>query len=82
MGGLFGRELLDEAVTGGGDHVELEAALRLTTLEVEEFGDSATEVGTLSGSLGATELTGKYIALWSQTNAGWTLHRDIWNFDA
>ena len=54
----------------------------LTTLEVKEFGDSATEVGTLSGSLGATELTGKYIALWSQTNAGWTLHRDIWNFDA
>ena len=54
----------------------------LTTLEVEEFGGSATEVGILTGSLGATELTGKYIVLWSQTNAGWKLHRDIWNFDA
>lgn len=60
----------------------------LTTQEVEELGDTATEVGAVSGTLpgegGArTPLTGKYIVLWKKGADGtWRLHRDIWNFDA
>lgn len=60
----------------------------LTTLEVEEFGDTASEVGTVTGTVpgedgNPIELTGKYIVLWKKNGEGyWRLHRDIWNFDA
>ncbi|NRG16295.1 DUF4440 domain-containing protein [Rhizobiales bacterium] len=58
------------------------ANVALNTVEVQDFGDTATEVGTLSGSLGDTELQGKYVVIWRKTDEGWKLHRDIWNFDA
>ena len=56
--------------------------------EVEEFGDVATAVGTLTGTVpdgdgGRTALAGKFIVLWRKDADGtWRLHRDIWNFDA
>ena len=56
--------------------------------EVEELGDAATAVGTLSGTVpdgegGRTALTGKYILLCRKGADGtWRIHRDIWNFDA
>ncbi len=62
--------------------------ISLTTLEVEEAGDSAIEVGVISatapgeGDVRVT-LTGKYIVVWRRDGGGnWRLHRDIWNFDA
>ncbi len=62
--------------------------ISLTTLEVEEAGDSAVEVGVISatapgeGDVRVT-LTGKYIVVWRRNGGGnWCLHRDIWNFDA
>lgn len=58
------------------------ANVALNTAEVQDFGDTATEVGTLSGSMGDAELQGKYIVIWRKTGEGWKLHRDIWNFDA
>ncbi|MXN66560.1 DUF4440 domain-containing protein [Stappia sp. GBMRC 2046] len=58
------------------------ANVALNTVEVQDFGDTASEVGTLAGSLGDTALQGKYIVLWRKTGEGWRLHRDIWNFDA
>ena len=60
----------------------------LTTVEVEEFGDTASEVGTVSGTVPGEdgtpiELAGKYIVIWKKNGEGdWRLHRDIWNFDA
>ena len=60
----------------------------LTTVEVEELGDTATEVGTITATLpgeggSRTALTGKFIVLWKKGADGtWRLHRDIWNFDA
>ena len=60
----------------------------LNTDEIEELGDVATAVGTLSGTLpdgegGRTALTGKFIVLWRKgADGSWRLHRDIWNFDA
>lgn len=64
------------------------ADVEVNTHEVEELGDVATAVGTLSGTVpdgegGRTALTGKFIALWHKSADGaWRLHRDIWNFDA
>jgi uncharacterized protein (TIGR02246 family) len=60
----------------------------VNTDEVEELGDVATAVGTLSGTVpdgdgGRTALVGKFIVLWRKdANGAWRLHRDIWNFDA
>ena len=81
----------------GGDAIQqywqgmLDAGVRdisLTTLEVEEAGDSAVEVGTISATApgeadSRVTLTGKYIVVWRHDGGGnWCLHRDIWNFDA
>ena len=60
----------------------------VNTDEIEELGDVATAVGTLSGTLpdgegGRTALTGKFIVLWRKgADGSWRMHRDIWNFDA
>ena len=64
------------------------ADIALTTVEVEEVGDLANEVGTFTGTVpgegGArVPLTGKYIVVWHRGNDGtWRYHRDIWNTDA
>ncbi len=64
------------------------ADVALSTVEVEEFGDSATAVGTVTATLPGESgdrmtLTGKYIVLWKKgADGAWRLHRDIWNFDA
>ncbi len=60
----------------------------LTAVEVEDLGDTASDVGTIAGTVpgddgGRVSLTGKYIVLWKKGSDGtWRLHRDIWNFDA
>jgi uncharacterized protein (TIGR02246 family) len=60
----------------------------VATQEVEEAGDSAVEVGTISATApgdgdARVALTGKYIVVYRRDGGGnWRLHRDIWNFDA
>jgi ketosteroid isomerase-like protein len=60
----------------------------LTTIEVEELGNTALEVGTVTGTVSgengdSIEMTGKYIVIWKKNGEGqWHLQRDIWNFDA
>ena len=74
----FWQGMLD---TGVGD-------ISVATQEVEEAGDSAVEVGTISATApgegdARVALTGKYIVVWRRDGGGnWRLHRDIWNFDA
>jgi len=53
---------------------------RLETLETEEQGDTAYEVGkyTLQGEAGQLLDTGKYVVIWKQEDGQWKLHRDIW----
>ena len=59
--------------------------LELETVEVEDHGDMATEVGTFTltapdGNGGRITGHGKYIVLWRKGEDGvWRLHRDIWN---
>ena len=56
-------------------------AIKLETIEVEGYGDTASEVGkyTLEGEGGQVLDQGKYIVIWKQEAGQWKLHRDIFN---
>jgi ketosteroid isomerase-like protein len=60
----------------------------MTTTEVDNFGDVANEVGTISATApsedgGRVPWAGKSVVVWKRGGDGtWRLHRDIWNFDA
>jgi uncharacterized protein (TIGR02246 family) len=57
------------------------AAAQLETLEVEDHGDTAIEVGTYTlHAQDGTELdAGKFIVVWKRVGGEWSLHRDIFN---
>jgi uncharacterized protein (TIGR02246 family) len=52
----------------------------LETVEVEDHGDTAIEVGRyrLLAPGGAVADHGKYIVVWKREAGVWKLHRDIW----
>lgn len=54
---------------------------KLTTVEVEAFGDTANELGTyeLYDADGNTADHGKYVVIWKHRDGGWKLHWDIFN---
>lgn len=56
-------------------------AATLESVEVEDHGDTAIEVGTytLHGDEGQQVDKGKYIVIWKQEEGQWKLHRDIFN---
>jgi ketosteroid isomerase-like protein len=56
-------------------------AVMLETVEVEDYGHTAHEVGkyTIQGEGGQVTDTGKYVVIWKQEAGQWKLHRDIWN---
>jgi ketosteroid isomerase-like protein len=55
--------------------------ISLETIEVEDHGDTAYEVGkyVLHNKGGHVFDQGKYIVIWKQEAGQWKLHRDIWN---
>ncbi len=60
---------------------------RLETLEVEERGDLAYEVGRFELTAqpqggDSTKMKGKYVVIWKQEGGGWKMHVDIWDGDA
>ena len=57
------------------------ATARLETVELEDHGDTAIEVGryTLGKADGEVADEGKYIVIWKNQAGTWKLHRDIWN---
>lgn len=57
------------------------AEARLMIDEVENFGDAACEVSHYAMYTADGDLIGqgKYIVIWKRGDAGWKLHRDIWN---
>ncbi len=56
-------------------------AIKIETIEVEGYGDTASEVGryTLEGEGGQVLDQGKFIVIWKQEAGQWKLHRDIIN---
>lgn len=56
-------------------------AIKLEAIEVEGYGDTASEVGryTLEGEGGQVLDKGKFIVIWKQEAGQWKLHRDIIN---
>jgi ketosteroid isomerase-like protein len=52
----------------------------LVTLEVENHGDTAYEVGKLEimGADGKVLDRAKYVVIWKEEGGSWKLHRDIW----
>ena len=52
----------------------------LVTLEVEDHGDTAYEVGKLElrSADGKVLDRAKYVVIWKKESASWKLHRDIW----
>lgn len=56
-------------------------AIKLETLEVEGYGDTATEVGryALEDENGQVLDRGKFIVIWKQEAGQWKLHRDMIN---
>ncbi len=68
-------EFWDSVIEGG------VAKATLTSDEVEGLGDTAYEVGryAMYDADGKMLGEGKYIVIWKRTDAGWSLHRDIWN---
>lgn len=67
--------LLQAMMDGGVSSVEL------ITLEVEDCGDTATEVGRVILRDAGKEIIddGKFIVIWKKEKGGWRLHRDIIN---
>ncbi len=74
-----GHEAIKEA------HAEMFAtgvgALRLTTDELEVFGDTAHEVGRFVTETADGDHIdhGKYVVIWKRIEGEWKLHRDIFN---
>jgi len=52
----------------------------LVTLEVEDHGDTAYEVGKLELRDGGGKVLdrAKYVVIWKKEGTSWKLHRDIW----
>ncbi len=57
------------------------AGANLETLEVDNEGDTAIEVGQyrLTAGDGSTADEGKYLVVWKRIEDRWYIHRDIWN---
>jgi uncharacterized protein (TIGR02246 family) len=68
--GQFWQAVFDSGVKG----------VSLVTLEVENHGDTANEVGKLEirGADGKVLDHGKYVVIWKKEGTSWKLHRDIW----
>ena len=80
----------DRPIISGRKNIEAEWAkdmggpgrkAKLTTLEVEEHGDWAYEVGMFDVTApdGKVVYDGKYICIWKRENGKWKIHRDIGN---
>lgn len=52
-------------------------------LEIEDYGDVATEMGAWKSRKANGELAeqGKYMVIWRQHGGGWKIHRETWNRD-
>ncbi len=76
---VTGKEAIEVAIQGFFDMGA--KSITLETIEVEGYGDTASEVGKyiLGGEDGMVLDEGKYIVIWKQEAGQWKLHRDMIN---
>jgi uncharacterized protein (TIGR02246 family) len=76
---LRGREAIQGFFQGAFDMGVKE--LKLVTIELEFFGDTATEIGTyeLLAEGGAQADFGKFSVVWKNNDGQWQIHRDSLN---
>jgi uncharacterized protein (TIGR02246 family) len=53
--------------------------VRLETLDLEQAGDTAYEVGEATLTHGGGTAVVKFVVVWKMVDGQWRLHRDIWN---
>jgi ketosteroid isomerase-like protein len=53
--------------------------VRLETLDLEQAGDTAYEVGEATLTHGGGTAVVKFVVVWKMVAGQWRLHRDIWN---
>jgi uncharacterized protein (TIGR02246 family) len=58
----------------------------LHSMSVEQYGDAAREIGSVSGQMPdankqMTNVEGKYVVVWKRVNNSWKLDSDIWNLN-
>ena len=70
-----------QAFWKAGIDVGMAATAKFTTLEAEQHGETAIEVGQaeLLDAQGKNLDTVKYIVIWKKVDGKWKMHRDIWN---
>lgn len=56
--------------------------LQLDTMQVEERGDAAWEIGSYTMTAGGQTDKGKYLVVWKRDGSDWKLAADIWNTDS
>lgn len=56
--------------------------LQLDTIQVEERGDAAWEIGAYTMTAGGLTDKGKYLVVWKREDANWKLAVDMWNTDS
>jgi uncharacterized protein (TIGR02246 family) len=67
----------------------MQSGLKVTALHsvsVEQYGNAAREIGTLSGQVPdankqMTDIEGKYVVVYKRVKGGWKLDSDIWNLN-
>jgi uncharacterized protein (TIGR02246 family) len=53
--------------------------VRLDTINLEQAGETAYEVGEATLSTGGGTAVVKFVVVWKKVGGQWRLHRDIWN---
>ena len=56
--------------------------LQLDTIQVEERGDAAWEIGAYTMTAGGQTDKGKYLVVWKREGSDWKLAVDMWNSDS
>lgn len=79
-GRMDGKEAIEAYWQAGIDGGLSDVSIVATSIDIN--GNASVSVGTLSGKMGDTALSGKYVVIGMKTDAGWKIHHDIWNFDA
>jgi len=77
---VTGRSAIQKAYQGLLDMGNVKA-IKFETVELEEHGDTAYEVGkyTMFGPEGKMMDTGKYVVIWKREEGQWKYNRDIAN---